>query len=85
MVPGDGRGLAGITVGLDELTRGTGDSARDTVAEACPHAHIVVNLNRTAPWEGHNLLDRGGVTPRVLVRVQHNIVDLWQNILMFGP
>lgn len=63
MVPGDSGRLARITVGLDELTRGTGSSARDAVAEACPHTHIVVYLNRATAWKGHDLLDRGGVAP----------------------
>jgi hypothetical protein len=76
MVPGDGGGLAGVTVGLDELTRSAGSSARNAVAEAGPHTHVVVYLNGAAAWEGYNLLDGGGVAPRVLVGVQHNVVHL---------
>jgi hypothetical protein len=76
MVPGDSGRLARVTVGLDELAGGTGSRAGDAVAEARPHAHIVVYLERTAAREGHHLLDGGGVAPRVLVRVQYNVVDL---------
>lgn len=76
MVPGNSRRLARVTVWLDELSRGAGSCTRDAVAEACPHTHIVVYLDRVTSWERYNLLDRGGVAPRVLVRVQHNIVDL---------
>jgi hypothetical protein len=84
MVPSDSWRLARVTVGLDELTRGAGSSARDTVAEASPHTHVVVYLNRAATREGHHLLDRGGVAPRVLVGVQHDVVHLRQSIPMFG-
>jgi hypothetical protein len=63
MVPGDSGRLARVTVGFDELTRRTGSSARDAVAEACPYTHIVVYLNRVASWEGHHLLDGSGVAP----------------------
>lgn len=85
MVPGDSGRLAGVTVRLDELARGTGSSARDAVAEACPYTHVVVYLNRAASWEGYHLLDGGGVAPRMLVRVKNDVVDLQQSILMFGP
>jgi hypothetical protein len=85
MVPGDSGRLAGVTVWLDELARGAGSSARDAVAEACPYTHIVVYLNRAASWEGHHLLDGGGVAPRMLVRVQHDVVDLRHNTSVFGP
>ena len=85
MVPGNSWRLARVTVGLDELSRGAGSCTRDAVAEACPYTHIVVYLDRVASWEGYDLLDRSRVAPGVLVRVQHNVVDLWQNTFMFRP
>jgi len=85
MVPGNSGRLARVAVRLDELSTGTGSCTRNAVAEACPDTHIVVHLDRVTSWEGYNLLDRGGVAPRVLVWVQHNVMDLWQNILMTGP
>lgn len=80
VVPGDSGGLARVTVGLDELARGTGSSARDAVTEARPYTHIVVYLDRVASWEGHHLLDGGGVAPRMLVRVKHDVVHLRNTI-----
>jgi len=84
MVPGNSGRLARVTVWLDELSRCTGSCTRNAVAEACPDTHIVVHLDGVTSWEGYNLLDRGGVAPRVLVWVQHNVMDLWQNILVVG-
>ena len=63
MVPGNSGRLARVTVWLDELSGGTGSCTGNAVAEACPHTHIVVHLNRVTSWEGYNLLDRGGVAP----------------------
>ena len=63
MVPGNSGRLARVTVRLDELSGGTGSCTGNAVAEACPHTHIVVHLNRVTSWEGYNLLDRGGVAP----------------------
>ena len=52
------------------------DRLRNGVTETRPHAHVVLQLHVPTAGSRDDLPDRRQLAPCVLLRVQHDVVDL---------
>lgn len=70
-------GLTGVTVRVDFIAVVGRNRPRYGITETCAQANEVVNLHGIAIDVGYDLFNGRARTPRMLVRVQNDVVDLW--------
>lgn len=75
-VPNAVQRLAGVAVGSYEVTGRGGFTVRYHVRETGADAHVVVQFLRGTLGPRHHLLYRCRLAPAVLVRIEHDVVNL---------
>ena len=75
-VPNTVQRLTGIAVRPDQITGGGWLAVRHHVRETSSHADVVVQFLGGALGPRDDLLYLGSLTPAVLVRIQHDVVNL---------
>lgn len=68
--------LTGVAVRPDQITGGGWLAVRHHVRETSSHADVVVQFLGGALGPRDDLLYLGSLTPAVLVRIQHDVVNL---------